>query len=98
MVGVKWENMQRPDALPGWHFSGNFWWAAGGYLRTLNATIGEQYHGPELWLGTGSPSYFSLWQTPTKDGRMSVFYDVPFAPKMYVDADQRQAMLHMEHS
>ena len=34
VVGVKWENMQRPDARPGWHFSGNFWWAAGSYLRS----------------------------------------------------------------
>ena len=73
-------------------------WATGRYLQSLNTTIGDLYHDSELWISSGSPRYFSLWQTPTKDDRMSVFYDVPFPPKMYVDATQRQAILHMEHS
>ena len=98
VVGVKWENMQRPDARPGWHFSGNFWWAAGSYLQSLNRTVGALYHDTELWVGSGRPRFFSLWQTPTKDDRTAVFYDVPFLPKLYVDADQRQAMLHAQHS
>lgn len=98
VVGVKWENMQRADARPGWHFSGNFWWATGSYLLSLNPTIGELYHDTELWIGSGDPKYFSLWQTPTRDDRMAVLHDVPFLPKLYVDADQRQVILHSQHS
>ena len=90
--------MQRPDTKPGWHFSGNFWWATGRYLQTLNQSIGEQYHDAELWVGSGSPSYFSLWQTYTKDDRMAVLHDVAFVPKLYVDADPKQVMLHAQHS
>lgn len=98
VVGVKWENMQRADAKPGYHFSGNFWWATGAYLQTLDPRIGNLYHDPELFIGTNSPKFISLWQIPTKDGRVAVLHDFPFAPKRYIDADQRQQALHVLHN
>ncbi len=98
VVGVKWENMQRADAKPGYHFSGNFWWATGAYLLTLNPKIGDLYHDPELFIGSNAPKFFSLWQIPTKDGRVAVLHDFPFTPKRYIDADSRQQALHALHN
>lgn len=98
VVGVKWENMQRADAKPGYHFSGNFWWATGAYLLTLDPKIGDLYHDPELFIGSNAPRFFSLWQIPTKDGRVAVLHDFPFTPKRYIDADSRQQALHSLHS
>ena len=98
VVGVKWENMQRPDAKPGFHFSGNFWWATGAYLLTLDHSIGGLYHDPELYIGSKAPKYFSLWQIPTKDGRSAVLHDFPFTPKRYIDANPRDQALHALHN
>ena len=98
VVGVKWEDMQRPDAKPGGHFSGNFWWANGAYILSLDAAIAEQYHDPELFIGLQSPRYFSLWQIPTKDNRVAVLHDLPYSPRHYVDASARQQALHVKHS
>lgn len=94
VVGVKWEDMQRPDARSGGHFSGNFWWATGTYLLSLDADIGEQYHDPELYIGSGTPRFHSLWQIATKDGRIAVLHDFAYTPKFYVDATARQQALH----
>ncbi|BDA45504.1 hypothetical protein COCOBI_07-2910 [Coccomyxa sp. Obi] len=98
VVGVKWENMQRADAKPGFHFSGNFWWATGAYLLTLDHRIGGLYHDPELFIGSKAPKFFSLWQIPTKDGRVAVLHDFPFTPKRYIDADPRHQALHALHN
>jgi hypothetical protein len=35
---------------PKQHYSGNFWWANSGYIRTLPKTIGPEYCDPEFWL------------------------------------------------
>lgn len=98
VVGVKWEDMQRPDARPGSHFSGNFWWANGAYVLSLDTSIAEQYHDPELFIGSQNPRFYSLWQVPTKDSRVAVLHDLPYSPKHYVDATARQKALHVKHS
>ena len=98
VVGVKWEDMQRPDAKPGRHFSGNFWWATGAYVLSLDASIAEQYHDPELFIGSGDPRYYSLWQVPTRDSRVAVLHDLPYSPRHYADATARQRALHVKHS
>ena len=35
------------------HFSGNFWWAKGSYIKQLNPNIGEDYRDVEWWVLSG---------------------------------------------
>jgi hypothetical protein len=51
--GINWfgANSQRPQ-----HFSGNFWWAKGEYLKSLPHYIGDGYFDPEFWIGLNSPN------------------------------------------
>lgn len=41
-------------ASPRPHFSGNFWWARGSYLRTLPSPAAESRHAAEWWVCSGS--------------------------------------------
>jgi hypothetical protein len=59
------------------HFSGNFWWATGRYLRTLGPIPGG-YVGPEMWLFTGQPRHAVMYQTDEN------LYDTPFPPSRYL--------------
>jgi hypothetical protein len=38
------------------HYSGNFWWANGNYVRTLNKEICNDYLAPEMWICSGTNS------------------------------------------
>ena len=98
VVGVKWEEMERADAGRGGHFSGNFWWATGKHILSLDPVVGGLYHDPELYVGSVQPQYYSLWQIQTRDGRAAVLHDFAYHPRHYVDADQRQQALHMKHA
>ena len=40
---------------PNPHYSGNFWWARGSYIKKLPTSIGSGYFDPEFWIGTASP-------------------------------------------
>lgn len=35
---------------PSTHYSGNFWWARGAYVKTLASQPDEDYVGPEMWI------------------------------------------------
>jgi hypothetical protein len=98
VVGVKWEEMERADAGRGGHFSGNFWWATGEHLLSLDPVVEAQYHDPELYVGSKQPRHYSLWQIRTKDGRAAVLHDFAYPPRHYVDADMQQRALHIEHT
>ena len=98
VVGVKWENMGRADAGEGAHFSGNFWWARGSYILSLEPVVGEGYYDSELYIGSNRPSFYSLWQIPTKDGRVAVLHDLAYTPRHYVDASAEQRALRTKHS
>ena len=98
VVGVKWEDMGRADAREGGHFSGNFWWARGSYILSLEPVIGEGYYDSELYIGSKQPRYYSLWQIPTKDGRVAVLHDLAYVPRLYVDASPRQHALRIKHN
>ncbi|KAK9904321.1 hypothetical protein WJX75_009107 [Coccomyxa subellipsoidea] len=94
---------KRADAKPGYHFSGNFWWATGAYLLTLDPKIGDLYHDPELFIGSNAPRFFSLWQIPTKDGRAflnteketatSIAFDTP-SPKLLGFLKKHYGLMH----
>lgn len=38
------------SSVPNNHYSGNFWWANSGYIRTLPERIGGNYCDPEFWI------------------------------------------------
>lgn len=57
ICGVNWGERPSP------HFSGNFWWARGDYVRTLPAYIGPGYVDPEMWIGQNSPNFKCLYQS-----------------------------------
>ncbi len=46
VCGVEW----RPR--PSWHFSGNFWWATGKYIRSLPELSVDERHNAEFWIGS----------------------------------------------
>jgi hypothetical protein len=64
-VGVDW----RTDPVP--HFSGNFWWAKGGYIASLPCIEGlsrpdaphviSVRHNAEFWIGMNKPKTKILW-------------------------------------
>jgi hypothetical protein len=65
------------------HYSGNFWWATGSYLRTLFSSfeIDEDYLGPEMYLFKSNPKSCDLHPMPPNyDG-----YVVCYPLELYKD-------------
>lgn len=65
------------------HYSGNFWWATGSYLKTLfsNYSIDDEYLGPEMFLFKANPRAFNLHPMPSKfDG-----YVICYPYELYKD-------------
>lgn len=44
------------------HYSGNFWWATSEHIKALPEKIGSGYLDPELWIGSGPNSLYSVHQ------------------------------------
>ncbi len=49
--------------LPSPHFSGNFWWATAGYIKSLPHFIGSQYTDPEMWFCQNNPKYKCFYKS-----------------------------------
>jgi len=72
------------DPTKVYHYSGNFWWANSGYIKTLPTTIGPKYLDPELWIGAGAKkNMLSLWQTGLNH------YTYRYPPTKYVGKTNR---------
>jgi hypothetical protein len=58
------------------HYSGNFWWSTGSYLRKLfmEHTIDSDYLGPEMYLFKAKPNSCDLYPMPNGfDGYVTCF-------------------------
>jgi hypothetical protein len=74
VAGALWYTWPQP------HFSGNFWWASGAYLKRVVAicpTIGPNYLDCEIWLGQVKPNILNMW--PIKD----IWYHKPEPRSLY---------------
>lgn len=66
-------------ATPRLHFSGNFWWARGDYVRRLPKRIDKNYFAPEWYVCSKSPRIFS-WMESGVD-----HYRKAYPPIEYID-------------
>lgn len=57
VVGVNYRQEPKP------HFSGNFWWARGDYLKKLPPTIGPEYLDPEMYVCSRAPRVHNVLET-----------------------------------
>lgn len=69
---------------PVMHYSGNFWWARGDYIKRLKMPIGSNYNDHEFWLLSQSNNYtpiaYCLSDTPLN------LYTNRYVPELYVDS------------
>jgi len=50
------------------HYSGNFFWATGNYLKRLPSIISEGYTDPEFWICSANPQYFNAFSSGHEGG------------------------------
>lgn len=65
------------------HYSGNFWWARGSYLKKLfdNFVIDDDHLSPEMFLFKANPKYFNMHEMP-----LNYFgYSDMYPPEKYQD-------------
>ena len=71
------------------HFQGNFWWATTNYIRTLEHPLSRPFAdesfchpeqvervGCEMWIGSGDPKWFSLYNYPFEISGESDSFDL----------------------
>lgn len=72
------------------HFSGNFWWARGDYIRTLPEKIGNQELDPEMYICQAAKTVTSLSNSNVNH------YRSLYPLSRYVDrVDKNETTLHL---
>jgi hypothetical protein len=70
-----------------YHYSGNFWWSKGSYIRHLTPCE-PFYPGAEIWIMSGNRGtrgrFLSLWNAHTR------LYKVPYSRDRYADAGTKE--------
>lgn len=67
-AGTSFRQMFPGRRPPWWHYSGNFYWGTGDYLRTLDPEeLKVDRYRAEMLLGTGSGRFFSAHDTGMRD-------------------------------
>jgi hypothetical protein len=67
--------------IPGYHYSGNFWWTKGSYYKKLSDTIPNYYTAPEDYICTANPKLKSLHNTNIDH------YKILYPIKNYIDVE-----------
>ena len=71
------------------HFQGNFWWATSQYIKTLESPLSNKFADEsfchpnaidrvscEMWIGSGNPKWFSIYNYPFGTGNDSDSFDL----------------------
>lgn len=69
--------------LPVLHYSGNFWWAKTGYIKTLEPCVHTTYNSPEFWIVEKMTGiHGSLWESG-----ISNHYTCYYPAKLYANIE-----------
>jgi hypothetical protein len=68
--------------FPHVHYSGNFWWSTGKYIKSLPEYIDNDYLSPEMWIGKKENKMFSIYNS-----NLNHYYNPIIKEKYYIPHD-----------